>query len=173
MGILSRQETEGQMDGLSHVPQAGSRGALGPQKFERPVKQEAPDLSTVPHPQAGLVCALHPGQPAGMVSGRWSAWRSVSGRRQWAPSGFLPGGQLGFKGFLGSRRASVGWDGRWRGGYTRLPGRGVVRRRQLGCLVEGQGDRPAPSQGYHSAVIQSSGPKEWGSSLWGGHWGDG
>ena len=76
------------MDGLSHVPQAGSRGALGPQKFERPVKQEAPDLSTVPHPQAGLVCAPHPGQPAGMVSSRWSAWRSVSGRRRWVPSGF-------------------------------------------------------------------------------------
>ena len=119
VGILSQQEMEEQMDGLSHVPGAGSRGALGPQKFKIPVKQEALCLSTVPHPQVGLLCAPHPGQSVGMVSGRWSAWRSVSGRRQWAPSwlpqGLLPGGQLEFKGFLGSRRASVGWDGRWRG----------------------------------------------------------
>lgn len=36
-GILSQQETEDQMDGLSHLPGAGSRGALGPQKFKIPV----------------------------------------------------------------------------------------------------------------------------------------
>ena len=70
-GILSQQEMEDQMDGLSHVPGAGSRGALGPQKFKIPVKQEALGLSTVPHPQAGLLCAPHPGQSGGMVSGHW------------------------------------------------------------------------------------------------------
>lgn len=46
--------------------------------------------------------------------------------------------------------------------YTRLPGQGVVRRSQLDSLVEGRGDRPAPSQGHHSAAIQSPGPKGMG-----------
>ena len=116
------------MDGLSHVPQAGSRGALGPQKFERPVKQEAPDLSTVPHPQAGLVCAPHPGQPAGMVSSRWSAWRSVSGRRWWVPSGFP---RASFE------EGSWGLRGSWVLGGPLLGGMGGGEGGTQGFLPEG------------------------------------
>ena len=176
-GILSQQEMEDQMDGLSHVPGAGSRGALGPQKFKIPVKQEALGLSTVPHPQAGLLCAPHPGQSGGMVSGRWSAWRSVSGRRQWAPSwlpqGLLPGGQLEFKGFLGSRRASVGWDGRWKGGT-------------LGFLAKGWSggaswtlwwrDKETDQLPPRATTLRPSSPQAEGNgapALWGGQWGDG
>lgn len=61
----------------------------------------------------------HPGQPVGTVGGRWSAWRSVSWEEAvgsfLASLGLPPRRQLEFEGFLGSRQASTGWGGRWRG----------------------------------------------------------